>query len=453
MEKETPLNRREFIGRTAMLSSALTLTGGAQKARSQLNNAAVPPPARIGVGVIGVGVRGTELLQASQRIHGIDVVAGCDLYKGHLERALELTDGKLFTTGAYEEVLARGDIDAVILALPDHWHKKALLDSLAAGKHVYIEKPLSHKLEEGDEMVRAVEKSGKVVQVGSQTLSDGCAWKARELIRSGRLGKITLIEARMYRYSSLSACYYPIPPDASPENIDWRRFIGNAPDREFDPKRFFQWRLFWDYSGGLTTDLFVHLVSITHYLMSVSEPESVTGFSDIYHWKNYREVPDQIAALVTYPEGFVLKLTTTVNNGHPEPMLVVYGTEGTLEYNGSGMKYFYQPPRESFGYATNSWPRRTVEEFRRNLDLDERQQPLQGRRPRAAEALTFESPEGHSADMAHLRNFYDSIRTGSEVIEDIRFGANAVRVGHMVNMACRTGKVVRWNSRERKVEA
>jgi len=453
MQKEDSLTRREFLGKATLLGSSLALAAGtAEKSSAQLNNAAVPPLSRIGAGFIGVGVRGTELLQASQKIYGIDIIAACDLYKGHLERALELTGGKLVTSGKYEEVLARKDIDAVVLALPDHWHKKALLDSLAAGKHVYIEKPLTHKLEEGDEMVQAVEKSKKVVQVGSQTLSSGCALQARDLIRSGRLGQITMIEAKMLRYSSLSACYYPIPPDASPENIDWKRFLGEAPQREFDPKRFFQWRLFWDYSGGLTTDLFVHMISITHYLMGVEEPESVTGFSDIYYWKNYREVPDQITALVSYPQGFVLKLTTTVNNGHPEPMLVIYGTEGTLEYDGPKMKYYCEPRQESFSYATNSWPTKTVEQFKQILNLNDRQQPYASQQASAGEALSFKAGEGDDSDVAHLRNFYDAIRTGSKVIEDIGFGANAVRVGHMINMACKTGKVVHWNRKAQKVE-
>jgi len=452
MKDKNSLTRREFLGKTAMLASAATAAAGVKKTRAQLNNSAVSPPSRIGVGVIGTGVRGTELLQASRKIYGIDLVVACDLYKGHLDRALELTEGKIATTGVYEEVLARQDVDAVILALPDHWHRKALLDSLAAGKHVYIEKPLTHKLEEGDQMVRAVEKSKKTVQVGSQTLSAGCMEKARELIRSGKLGQITLIEAKILRYSSLAACYYPIPPDASTETVDWKRFIGSAPWRDFDPKRFFQWRLFWDYSGGLTTDLFVHLISATHHMMGVDKPESVVGFADIYHWKNYREVPDQITAMVTYPQGFVLKLTTTVNNGHPEPMLVIYGTEGTLEYNGSSMKYFYEPRRESFRYATNSWATETVEQYIDIMNLDENQSPLVGPPPRAAEPMQYKAERGDSPDVAHLRNFYDAVRSGSKPVEDIRFGNNAVRVGHMVNLSCKTGKVVRWNPQAGKVE-
>lgn len=452
MQKENSLTRREFLGKTTLFATAATAAAGITKVRAQLNNSAVPPPSRIGVGVIGTGVRGTELLQASQNIYGIDLVVACDLYKGHLDRALELTQGKISTTGEYEAVLDRPEVDAVIVAVPDHWHKKALLDCLAAGKHVYLEKPLTHKLEDGEEMIRAVDKSKKIVQVGSQTLSAGCMEKARELIRSGKLGQITMVEAKILRYSSLAACYYPIPPDASPETIGWKRFIGGAPWREFDPKRFFQWRLFWDYSGGLTTDLFVHLISATHHMMGVSEPESVVGFSDIYHWKNYREVPDQITALVTYPQGFVLKLTTTVNNAHPEPMLVIYGTEGTLEYNGSTMKYFYEPRRESFRYATNSWATETVEQYIDIMNLDENQSPLVGTPPRAAEPMQYKAERGDSPDVAHLRNFYEAIRTGSKPIEDIRFGNNAVRVAHMVNISCKTGKIVRWNSKARKVE-
>jgi len=452
MQEKDSLSRRQFIGKTTLLASAAGAVAGIKKTRAQLNNSAVAPPSKLAVGFIGVGVRGTELLQASREIYGIRTVAACDLYKGHLQRALELTDNKIETTGEYEKILARPDIDAVVVAVPDHQHKKVLLDSLAAGKHVYIEKPLTHKIEDGEEMIRAVDRSKKVVQVGSQTLSAGCMSKARALIQSGRLGKVTMIEGKMLRHNSLSACYYPIPPDASPETVDWKRFIGGAPQREFDSKRFFQWRLFWDYSGGLTTDLFVHMISATHHMMDVSEPESVVGLADIYYWKNYREVPDQITALVSYPQEFVLKLTTTVNNGHPEPMLIFYGTKGTLEYNGSWMKYYDEPPRESFRYATNSWATETVKQYIQIMNLDENQSPLVGTPPQSAEPMHYRAGDGDNSDVAHLRNFYDAVRTGSEVIEDIRFGVNAVNVGHMVNLSCKSGKMVRWNAKARKVE-
>ena len=231
----------------------------------------------------------------------------------------------------------------MVIATPDHWHLKMTQEALAAGKHVYIEKPMTHRWEDGEAFIAAVEKSGKVLQVGSQYMSMGAAQKAADFIKSGRLGQVTLVEGRFHRNTATGAWYYPIPPDASPTTVDFKSFLGAAPPREFDLRRFFQWRLFWDYSGGLPTDLFVHIVTATHQLMGVQEPESVFTFGDIYHWKNYREVPDQMTSMVRYPEGFVLRLSSTASNGHPGPLLTIYGSEGTLEYSGGSFKYYYEP--------------------------------------------------------------------------------------------------------------
>ena len=154
------------------------------------------------------------------------------------------------------------------------------------------------------------------------------------LRRQVAVRQVPRIEGRFHRNTATGAWYYPIPPDASPTTVDWKSFLGSAQPHDFDLRRFFQWRLFWDYSGGLPTDLFVHLVTATHQLMGVQEPESVFSFGDIYHWKNYREVPDQMTSMVKYPEGFVLRLSSTASNGHPGPILTVYGSEGTMEYTG-----------------------------------------------------------------------------------------------------------------------
>lgn len=453
MKKEGSLNRREFLGKTTLLASAAGVAIGAKKGRAQLNNAAVPPPSRVGVGFIGVGIRGTLLLEASLEVYGVEPVAVCDLYKGHLERAKDFAGSSVITTGDYQEVLARSDIDAVVIAAPDHWHKQIVLDAFQAGKNVYIEKPLTHKWEDGEELIKAAKKSKKVVQVGSQYLSMACAAKAVELIRSGRLGQITMVEGKTHRNSSTGAWYYPIPPDASPETIDWKRFIGDSKPYDFDPKRFFQWRLFWDYSGGLPTDLFVHLVSATHQLMGIKEPpETVVSFGDILRWKNYRDVPDQMCALASYPEGFTLKLTATANNSHSHPPLIIYGTEGTLEYNGGSMKYFYEPRRENYRYPTYSWERGTVEQFKDIMNLDDDLSPLKDAPPSAGEGFEFGSGNAEGSTTAHLRNFYDAIRTDSKAIEPMEFGVNAVNVGHMTNISFKTGKIVKWNRKARKVE-
>jgi len=452
MEKENSLNRREFLGKTTLLAAGLA-AGAAQKARAQLNNAAGKKVERVGVGFIGVGIRGTQHLEGSLQVAGVVPVMACDLYNGHLDRAREITNGKIEVTKAYEEVLARKDIEAVVVAAPDHWHKKIVLDAFDAGKNVYVEKPLTHKIEDGEELIRAAQKSGRVVQVGSQYMSMACAQKAVDLIKSGRLGQITLVDAKIHRNSSTGAWYYPIPPDASPETIDWKKFIGESKWYDFDPKRFFQWRLFWDYSGGLPTDLFVHLVTATHQLMGVTAPQTVVAFGDIYRWKNYRDVPDQMTALASYPEGFLLKLTSTSNNGHPGPALTFYGTEGTLEYDGDSMTYYYEPRSENFRYPTHSWATPTVKQFQDIMNLNDNLSPVKSPPPKEAAPAQYTGGDGtEDSTTAHLRNFYDAIRNGEPSVEPMEVGVNAVNVGHMVNISYRSGKIVRWNAKTRKVE-
>ena len=187
--------------------------------------------------------------------------------------------------------------------------------------------------------------------------------------------------------------------------------------------------------------------------MGVTAPEKVVAFGDIYRWKNYRDVPDQMTALAEYPEGFTLKLTSSANNGHPGPALTFYGTDGTLEYNGGSMTYYYEPRREDFRYPTYSWPTATVDKFRNIMDLNEDLQPLKNPPPSAEEPQNFEPGNGtEDSTRAHMRNWYDAIRGEDTAIEPMEVGVNAVNVGHMVNVSFRNDKTVRWNPRSRKVE-
>jgi predicted dehydrogenase len=451
MSANDSINRRQFLEKSSLIAAAATAAGGAREASAQLNNSAAASTKPVRLGFIGVGIRGTLLMEAAAGIAGVEIKAVADCYKGHLDRAGELITPAPATTGNYQEILARGDIDAVVIATPDHWHLKMTQEALAAGKHVYVEKPMTHSWEEGEAFISAVEKSGKVLQVGSQYMSMGCAQKAVELIKSGRLGQITLVEGKFHRNTATGAWYYPIPPDAAPATVDFESFLGATPPHDFDLRRFFQWRLFWDYSGGLPTDLFVHLVTATHQLMGVQEPDSVFSFGDIYNWKNYREVPDQMTSMVRYSEGFVLRLSSTASNGHPGPVLTFYGSEGTLEYTGSSFKYFYEPRTDGFGYSTHSWPKATTEKFRQLMNLNEGLSPLDG--PPVAEPVEYKSPNDEDSTRAHVRNWVDAIRTGGKPIEDVRFGHHAALVGHMCNVSYKAGKPVRWNKATRKVEA
>ncbi len=454
MSTNDALSRRQFLQKTPIMAAAATAVGAAQPVAAQtvtvLNNSAAVNLKPVRLGFIGAGIRGTLLMEAAAGIAGVEVKVAADCYKGHLTAAQELITPAPEITGDYKAVIARPDIDAIVIATPDHWHLQMTQEALAAGKHVYIEKPMTHRWEDGEAFISAVEKSGKVLQVGSQYMSMGCAQMATDLVKSGRIGQVTLVEGRLHRNSATGAWYYPIPPDASPETVDFKSFIGPAPAREFDLRRFFQWRLFWDYSGGLPTDLFVHLVTAAHQIMRVQEPESVVTFGDVYYWKNYREVPDQMTSLVKYPEGFTLQLTSTAENGHPAPLLTFYGTEGTLEYNGDRCKLYHQPQSDNFSYSTHSWPKATVAAFRQRMNLRDNLSPVDG--PTTADPVEFRSANDEDSTRAHIRNWVDAIRSGGKPIEDVRFGHHAALVGHMCNLSYKSGKPVRWNKATRKVE-
>ena len=241
MSRNASIDRRQFLEKASLVAAAATAVGGARKASAQINNSAGIAPKPLRLGFIGVGIRGTLLMEAAAGISGVEIKAAADCYKGHLDCAQELISPAPAVTGDYKEILSRADVDAVVIATPDHWHLKMTQEALAAGKHVYIEKPMTHSWEEGEAFIAAAEKSGKVLQVGSQYLSMGCAQKAAELIKSGRLGQITLVDGQFHRNSGTGAWYYPVPPDASPATIDWKGFLGPATPREFDLRRFFQW--------------------------------------------------------------------------------------------------------------------------------------------------------------------------------------------------------------------
>src|SRR6266699_3494104 len=221
----------------------------------------VAPSDTVRFASIGTGVRGCELLNASQRVPGIECVAACDLYDSRHIAAQEAVNKKVPTTRNYKEILDRKDVDAVIIAVSDHQHRKVFVDACAAGKDVYCEKPMSHTVEDGFAMVEAAHKHSRMVAVGSQRVSSVLYAKAKEIYDSGKLGEVFSINAYWDRNSPSGAWVYPVPPDASEKTIDWNAFLGNAPKLPFDPVRFFRWRCYKDYGEGLGGDLFVHLIS------------------------------------------------------------------------------------------------------------------------------------------------------------------------------------------------
>ena len=454
------VSRREFVTRSIGVSAALAATAPLATRRT---SAAPLPAARasrvlgandsVGVGFIGIGIRGEILVRSTQALTKAPaprILDVCDLYDGHFDRAKELLGATIKTGRDYRQVLDNPDIDAVVVAVPDHWHKSIVLDALDAGKDVYVEKPMTHQWEDTAEFIDAAAKNQRMLQVGSQYQSMPANERAIEIIKSGQLGKITLISGRIHRNTATGAWYYPIPPDASPQTVDWDRFVGDGPKRKFDPRRFFQWRLFWEYSGGLPTDLFVHLITATHTLMGVDMPTRVVAVGGTHNWKE-REVPDQMSAIVEYPENFTLTLTSTANNNHPFPPLIIMGTEGTLEYYGTRLVLCPEPQLENYTYSTNSWPAATKRKYAELHDLDP-----DSMRPKATAGMKTPEPEpidtpGHESTEAHLAKFFDSVRTRKPPVEDATMGGHCAIVGHMVNLSFKARKDARWDAERNAV--
>ena len=438
--------RRDFIKTSAQAAAAVALAPAfATRAHASVLGA----NDSIGVGIIGIGIRGEILLRGTKTVPNTRIVEVADAYDTHFERARELVGPDLRTGRDYKKLLDNKDVQAVIIAVPDHWHKQMALDAMAAGKDVYIEKPMTHRWEDGEAIIDAARKQQRIAQVGSQWASVEANAQAIDIIKSGKLGQVTLIDGRMQRNTPTGAWYYPVPPDASPETIDWARFIGPAPQRPFDAARFFQWRLFWDYSGGLPTDLFVHMITATHTLMGVKMANRVVAMGAINTFKN-REVPDQMSAIVDYPD-FTLTLTSTATNNHPYPLLTIMGTEGTLEYHGSKLVYHSEPILENYTYSTNAWPKATREKYAELHDVDpETMRPRATATLKKPEPQEIQVPDRDSTEL-HLEKFFDSVRSRNEPFENAEMGHLCATVGHMVNLSYRSHREMRWDADKRRV--
>jgi predicted dehydrogenase len=432
-------SRRTFLKRAA---AAAPIVYQLAKSGPGLK-AAESPNSQIGLGYIGVGIRGTILLNSFKDIPGTRQVIAADVYDGHLDRFKELTTSDTPTTRDYEQVIHNKDVDAVVIATPDHWHLKMTTEALAAGKHVYIEKPMTWSLDEGPKIIAAEKKAGKVLQVGSGPQSSTLTAKAKELIKDGAIGKVNMIRMANNRNSASGAWVYPIAPDASQQTIDWERFLGPAPQRDYDPAVFFRWRCWWEFSGGVATDLFVHLLTQLHEFMDVTAPKSVVSQGGLYKWKDGRTVPDVMNSVFEYEEGFVADMYVNLCSAHSPHGVIIQGTQGTIEMGGrNGLILHPDPPdTEADPYATDSWP----DAMQKQHFADTGYQ--RGRRDRPADkTITIER------GLAHAEYFIQSIREGQPSVQDATKGHYAAAAAHLANKAYRDGNTrVSWDYRTNKI--
>jgi len=398
---------------------------------------------------IGTGVRGCELLHSTLSVPGTECVAIADLYDGRHIAGREAIGKEVPVTRDYRQILDRKDVDAVIIAVMDHQHRHLVEEACAAGKDVYCEKPLSHDVDDGFAMVAAAEKNKRILQAGSQRVSSVLYKKAKEIHDSGRLGDIYSIDAHWDRNSPSGAWVYPIPPDASEKTIDWNAFLAGAPKRPFDANRFFRWRCYKDYGEGLAGDLFVHLVSGIHFITGTNEvARKAQASGGLYRFKDGREFPDLIQSLYDYPK-FQVSLRCNLNNETGE-FIAFYGTKGTLIIKDATLTFTPQDTRpQPEGYSIYGWP----EEMRKKY-LEQWATEHPGTAPLAGsvdqEGESYATPPHYSDTVDHLANFFDSVRTRKQPMENGVFGNNAAIACHLANYSYFNNSVAKWDPEAKK---
>lgn len=312
MNQPKGIDRRGFLRSSMGAAAALGVVPGARAIASSRRKI-IGANDRIHIGVIGCGGMGTHHVNRYTEMsqdpkYNIGVVAVCDIYKPRLERAAARGGAKPFHD--YRDLLENGGVDAVIIATPDHWHARMSIDAMEAGKDVHVEKPMTLYWQEAREVYRTAKRTGAVVQVGAEGCSDDLLWRAREIIRQGGIGKLLWSTGGVYRNVKGGDWNYPIDPDCSPDNLDWEAFLGPAPRRPFDPERFFRYRKYWDYSGGLAHDLLAHILSGLMIPLGPSFPRRVMAAGGIYVHHD-RDVPDTFHMMVDYPGDHTVTLFAT----------------------------------------------------------------------------------------------------------------------------------------------
>jgi predicted dehydrogenase len=405
---------------------------------------------QVNLALIGSGIQGIYDTNSALQVSGVKLVAACDLYTGRLDRAKELWGKDIAVTRDYREILKRKDIDAVIVATPDHWHKKISIEAMKAGKAVYCEKPMIQNFGEGEDFVKAQKDTGKVLQIGSQGMSSLGNEKAKQLYEDGAIGEIVMLDMFNDRYSAEGAWQYPIPPDANPETVDYDTFLGSAPKTKYDPTRFFRWRNYKDYGTGVAGDLFVHAFSTLHFIISSNGPSRALSTGGLRYWKDGRDVPDVTMTFYDYPQtkthaafNAAFRVNFIAGNGGGYGFKLV-GTEGEMHVGDRSVKLVRSKlSMMPSGYSLISFTSETQKNIRAEYEkkiIEERKSDL------SIGESTFNAPDDYKGGhYDHFYNFFQAIRGVKKVEEDAVFGFRAAGAALLANESYYTQKPVSWD--------
>jgi predicted dehydrogenase len=451
-------DRRKFLkkvgGSLALAGMGTSLETKAEENPIQLQSAIkVSANDRIRIGLIGAGIIGHYDTDTALKVEGVELAGACDLYTGRLDYAREKWGKDFFTTRDYRELLAKPDIDAVLICTPDHWHEKMAVDALNAGKHVYCEKPMIQQIKEGHAIIDAQKASGKVLQVGSQRASSVAILEAKKILQSGLIGELTYIQAFCDRTDTRGAWNYSIPRDASPDTVDFDRFLGHAPKVDFDAKRFFRWRNYKDYGTGAAGDLIVHLLTGIHIITDSLGPEKIYSIGELKYWKDGRDAYDIINALMSYPktdQHNSFQVYTRVNlcdgEGKGGFGIKIFGTDGVIDigWNDFKVKTLKRGDAPGFGGydSYTSFSKKQKEEFK-NWYESTYNSARSGYE--FGKELSFDAPKGYDDRLDHLIVFFNGIRTGSKIPEDASFGLRAAAPSLACNLSIELNKPIEWD--------
>lgn len=420
-------NRRDFIRKTALG----TVAAGLALARAG-SAKPVPPSDKVLVGAIGTGKQGTYDFEDFLRQGDVEVVAVCDVYQPHLQNAMKAAGEKAQSYKDFRQVLDRKDIDVIVIGTPNHWHALPMVEACKAGKDVYVEKPLSHTLDEGKLMVEAARKYNRVVQVGTQQRSGIHFQKAVQLIQDGFIGKVSFV--RTWNYAN----EYPkgigdSPNSHSPSDLDWEMWLGPAPRVPFNWNRFgpnppgkpFRWstfRYFWDYGGGYMTDWGTHLMDIVQWAMKVDGPSVITGQGGKYYIQDDAQTPDTLQVTYEYKNpDFVCVYENRWDNANS-----MYGKSYGMEFHGTDGTLFID--RSGF------------EVIPEHIDIDAGT-PVE--KTGGEQTMATKMSSVNDSHFDHVRNFLDCVKSRRRPVSDIE-------IGHRSTSACLLGNVA-YRSRERIV--
>ncbi len=459
-------DRRKFLkhlGTSVLLTSAsLTALAAKEENESRLLQAEkrVGPNDKIRIATIGIGIMGFKDTRAALTVPGVELVAVCDLYKGRLERAKELYPD-VSPTVDYREILDRKDIDAVIIATGDSWHSQIAIDAMRKGKAVYSEKPMVHQISQGLEEIKVQQETKAVFQVGSQRISSIAYKKAKELYEAGAIGKINSIEASFNRQSALGAWQYTIPTDAGKQTVDWARYQANAKVKhDYDSNRFFRWRNYREYGTGVAGDLFVHLLTGIHFITGSKGPERIFSIGDLDYWKDGRNVPDVMSAVIHYGEtkehpAFQVTLRVNFISGEGDHTSTkIVGSEGVIDLGGEGDSFTIRKNRMPIATGIGGWDsletyplaqqKLLLDAYNNKYSANDQQAPV-------IPDVSYRAPEGYNASNDHFANFFESVRNGKPVVENAVFGFRAAAPALACNDSYFEGKIIRWDAENMKI--